>query len=145
MPGRQPGAHLQEGEVLRGGVDEELDAARAPVADGLARAGGGGQQAVAEGGGDARRRRLLDDLLVPALDGAVALAEREDRAVREAEDLHLDVQGARDVPLQEHRAVAEDAVGGGAGRLVGGAQARGVVRDGQAGPPSPAAGFTITG
>jgi hypothetical protein len=48
-----------------------------------------------------RRRRssttgggFLDELLVAALDGAVALAEVDDRAVPVAEDLDLDVAGA---------------------------------------------------
>ena len=44
-------------------------------------------QRVVDGG----RRRLLDDLLVAALDGALALEEVHDGAVRVAEDLDLDV------------------------------------------------------
>ena len=40
---------------------------------------------------DRRRRRLLDELLVAALDRAVALAEMDDVAVRVGEHLHLDV------------------------------------------------------
>ena len=56
---------------------------------------------------DQRRRRLLDDLLVPALDRALALAERPDRAVGVGEHLHLDVPAGLDVGLAEHRRVAE--------------------------------------
>ena len=40
---------------------------------------------------DARRRRLLDDLLVPSLQRAVAVAEPQRGAVRVAQDLDLDV------------------------------------------------------
>ena len=50
---------------------------------------------------DQRRRRLLDDLLVPALDRAVPLAERPHRAVLVGHDLHLDVPAALDVRLAE--------------------------------------------
>ena len=50
-----------------------------------------------------RRRRLLDDLLVPALDRALPLAQRHDVAVRVGQDLDLDVAGALDVPLAEDR------------------------------------------
>ena len=56
-------------------------------------------------------RRDLDDLLVPALDRAVALPEVHEVAVRVAEDLHLDVLGARDVALEEHVGPAERGAG----------------------------------
>ena len=42
-----------------------------------------------------------------ALDRAVALPEVHEIAVRVAEDLHLDVLGARDVALEEHVGPAE--------------------------------------
>ena len=46
-----------------------------------------------------------------ALHRAVALAEREHPAVGEAEDLHLDVPGALDVPLQQDGRAAEEPLG----------------------------------
>src|SRR5436309_5025218 len=49
-----------------------------------------------------RRRRLLDQLLVASLDGAVALAQEHDLALRIGDDLRLDVSGVIDVPLEEH-------------------------------------------
>src|SRR6185295_15599735 len=52
-------------------------------------------------------RRLLDDLLMSALDRAVARTEREHMAVRVAGDLHLDVARATDAPLEEEASVAE--------------------------------------
>ena len=60
---------------------------------------------------DRRRRRLLDDLLVAALDRALALEAVDDVAVRVAEDLDLDVARAVEVALDEERAVAEGALG----------------------------------
>src|SRR6185436_8562837 len=52
-------------------------------------------------------RALLDELLVAALDGALALAQVKDRAAAVAEDLDLDVARPRDVLLDEDGAVAE--------------------------------------
>ena len=46
-----------------------------------------------------------------ALHRAVALEEVDEVAVRVAEDLHLDVLGAADVALEEHRVVAEGGAG----------------------------------
>ena len=42
-----------------------------------------------------------------ALDAALALAEVDERAVRVAQDLDLDVARPRDVPLEQHPVVAE--------------------------------------
>jgi hypothetical protein len=54
------------------------------------------------------RGRLLDDLLVAALDGAVALAEVDDVAVAVGEDLHLDVARVGQVALEVDRRVGEE-------------------------------------
>ena len=56
---------------------------------------------------DRRRRRLLDELLVTALDRAVALAEMDHRAVLVGEDLHLDVARILEVALDVDRVVGE--------------------------------------
>ncbi len=53
------------------------------------------------------RWRFLQQLLVAALDGALALAERDDVAVLVGEDLELDVARALDELLHVHVAVAE--------------------------------------
>ena len=55
----------------------------------------------------AGRRRLLDELLVAALERAVALPERDDAPVRVAEQLDLDVARRADLALQVDRPVAE--------------------------------------
>ena len=62
------------------GVDDELDRAGAGVADGLGRLDRGARPSTrADRGVEQRRRRLLDDLLVPALQAALALAEVDRR------------------------------------------------------------------
>jgi hypothetical protein len=112
----ETGVHLQEvkGAVGRG---EELDGARAAVADRGRGGGGRGVQAFAHRRVDHRRRGLLDDLLVAALDGALALADRPDRAVHVGQDLHLDVPPGGQVGLAEHGRVAERRGGLGTGGL----------------------------
>ncbi len=54
-----------------------------------------------------RRRRLLDDLLMAALQRALALAQVDRRAVAVGQHLHLDMPGAREEPLEQQRVVAE--------------------------------------
>ena len=56
-----------------------------------------------------RTGRDLDDLLMPALHGAIALVQMDDVAVLVAENLHFDVFGARNVFFQEDRRIAEGA------------------------------------
>ena len=58
---------------------------------------------------EADARRDLDDLLMPPLHRAVALVQVEHVAVLVAEDLHLDVLGARNVLFEKHRGIAERA------------------------------------
>jgi hypothetical protein len=56
---------------------------------------------------DRRRGRLLDELLMPPLDRAVALAEVDDVAVRVGEDLDLHVARVLEVALDVHRRIRE--------------------------------------
>ena len=89
------------------GVGDELDGAGAVVAR---RARQGDRllaQRAAQRFVDDRRRRLLDDLLMAPLERALALAERDDVAVRVADHLHLDVPRTRQEALEEHAVVAE--------------------------------------
>ena len=102
----EAGVHLQEEEPVAVRVVEELDGAGSAVVD---RRGGLARRLVQRTPGllgQVRARRLLDDLLVAALDRAVALAEDED-AVAVTEHLHLDVAAVLDVRLDEDGAVAE--------------------------------------
>ena len=70
-----------------------------------------GGEPLAHRVGQAWRGGLLDDLLVTPLHRAVALAERDDRAVPVAEHLHLHMARLGEVALAEHRAVAERRLG----------------------------------
>ena len=93
------------------GAEQELERPRALVADRGARAGDRRLELLARLGRERGRRRLLDQLLVPPLDRALALAERQHVAVRVAEHLDLDVARRRDDLLQVQRAVAERRIG----------------------------------
>ena len=102
----QPRVHLEEIEaaVL---VEQELDRAGVGVADRLRDRGGRRRHRRAQRRRDRQRRRLLDDLLVAALNRALALDERQHRAVRVAEQLHFDVARPRQPALEIDRGVAE--------------------------------------
>jgi hypothetical protein len=82
--------HLEE-PVVALAVEEALDGARTPVADGPRGLDRDLADVLAELRTDRRRGRLLDELLVAALNRAVALTEMEHGAVVVGEDLHLDV------------------------------------------------------
>ncbi len=79
-----------------------------------------------------RRGRFLDQLLVPALDRAVALAEVQDLAVLVGQDLHLDVARVLDELLEIHGAVAERGFGLRARGVKTGDERRLVARDAHA-------------
>ena len=117
------------------GVDEELDRARAPVAEPLAerdrRRAQPFPQAVVEGRGGC----LLDELLVAPLHRAVPVAQVDD-VLAVAEELHLDVPPALDVPLQVHPGIAERGARLRAGDRDGVLKLRGIAHDPQ---PAPAA------
>ncbi|MBK7974007.1 MAG: hypothetical protein IPK07_12275 [Deltaproteobacteria bacterium] len=112
--------HLEEAHAVGGRIVEELDAADVLIA----RRGGDplghpAQRTVLllrEHG----RRRLLDELLVAALDGAVAGPDRPGVAEGVGDELDLDVARAVHGSLQEHRGIAE-----GHGRLAAHALERG--------------------
>ena len=106
--------HLEE-EVLAV-LEQALDRAGPAVADGLGGVGGDLADARPQLLVDGGRGRLLDQLLVTALDRAVALAEVHDPAVRVGDDLDLDVARVGQVALEVDGRVAEEllALAGGA-------------------------------
>ena len=122
----QPGVHLEEVELVA--QDDELHRPRVDVAHGAGPGHRGLGQARLQGRGQARRRALLDQLLVPALDRALALVEMDHAPGRVAEHLDLDVARALDVALQEEPARAERGLGPSLGRGERGGQPR-LVRD----------------
>src|SRR5207249_3663150 len=83
----------------------------ARVTDGARRGEGGGGHLGTETRGEHRARRLLDDLLVAALDRALALAEMDERAVAVAQHLHLDVAGTDEELLEVDAPVGEGGLG----------------------------------
>ena len=96
----QARVHLEEPELAS--FDEELDRARALVADG---AGGGDRRiphAPADRAGDDRRRGLLHHLLVPPLHRAFPVVQVDDAAVGVGEHLHLHVARRGQETLDEH-------------------------------------------
>src|SRR5713226_3712989 len=94
----EPRVHLEEVGAPRG-VHEELEGPGVHVADRLRPRDGGAREPLLHGGRQARRRRLLHELLVTALDRALALVQVEDRAGGVAEDLDLHVARALEVLL----------------------------------------------
>ena len=112
----QARVHLHEVEaaVVR---KEELDRAHAHVAHRAREVAGGLVHALAHAGVrvQAGRGALLDELLVAALHGALALAEGDHVAVRVRQDLHLNVVRRRDELLHVALAVAKGGLGLGVG------------------------------
>ena len=107
----EPRVDLEEEELARVVVHQELDRARGVVAERPGEAQRRLAHGLAQRGVDPGRRRLLEDLLVAALDRALALAEMHEVAVGVAQNLDLDVTRARHVALQEDAVVTEAALG----------------------------------
>ena len=101
-----PGVHLEE-VVIPVGVEQAFDRPGRPVAGGPSRRDGDRSDSLAQRVVDGRRRRLLDELLMAALDRAVALAEVDDVAVSVCQHLNLDMAGVRDVLLDVDGRVRE--------------------------------------
>ncbi len=99
--------HFDEEPLLGIHVVEEFDGAGVVIADGFGKTGSGFAEVVTEGSREVDGRGDFDDLLVAALDGAVALVKVDDVAVTVAEDLDFDVLGAFDVAFEEDRVVAK--------------------------------------
>src|SRR5690606_22188665 len=127
--------HLDE-DVLAPAVDEELHGARVLVADLTGELHRVLAEPLRHRRVELRRGRDLHDLLVAALHRAVPLPQVDDVPGAVREDLHLDVAGIVHRLLQEHRRVAERALGLAARRVHGGLQLFAAVHAAQ---PAPAA------
>src|SRR4051812_10904375 len=106
----QPGVHLEEGKLTLL-VEDELHRPGADVADGASSRYGSRAHPSAQRVIDRGRRRLLDDLLMPALNGALTLEERNDVAVGVREDLDLHMPRRLEIALEEDGRVTERAAG----------------------------------
>jgi hypothetical protein len=102
----QPGVDLEEADHAVG-ADQVFDGAGAVVGRLLADRLRALVDAVALVVGEVRRGCLLDELLVAALQRAVAGADDDHVAVLVGQDLRLDVAGAVQVPLHEALTAAE--------------------------------------
>ena len=102
----EPRVHLEEVELPLA-IHEELHRPRVDVAHGGGEPARRLAHAAPHVGLHERRRALLHQLLVAALDGALALPEMHDGAVGVGEHLDLDVPRLRDVPLDVDGGVAE--------------------------------------
>ena len=102
----KPRVHLHEVELLRLAVVQELDRACVHVPDRARSLAGSPAHLFALFLAEARRR-LLDDFLVPALDGAVALEEVHVVAVDVSEDLDLVVARPLHKLFEQHAVVTE--------------------------------------
>ena len=101
-----PRVHLHEEVVARSG-QQSLDGPGGAVAGSASCVDRDPADPLAERVVDGRRRGLLDELLVAALDRAVALAEVNHVAVTVREHLDLDVARILDEPLDVDRRVGE--------------------------------------
>src|SRR5258705_12703150 len=97
----QPRVQLDEVETAVR-AEQELEGAGVAVADRTARTLGCGLHRFARLRRERRRRRLFDQLLVTALDRALALAERQNVAVVVADHLDLDMPRRNERLLDVH-------------------------------------------
>ena len=106
----QAGVHLHEPETIGfqpvRTIDDELNSTRTGIPDRLGSPHGSSTHGVANIPGHAGRGRFLDDLLVAALQRAIAF-EQVNRTFTIAKDLNLDMARLRDVFLDQAMVVAE--------------------------------------
>ena len=141
----QARVRLEEVEVPAR-VHQELERAGVGVLHGARGVDDGRAELAALLLGERQRRRLFDELLVAALDRALALAEVHDVAVLVAEHLDLDVARRLDVLLEVDVADAERGFGLARRGLERLPRARPALRTTRMPrPPPPATALMITG
>ncbi len=106
----EAGVHLEEVEATLG-VDDELDRSGRVIAGGAGEPDRLGAHRPAGRLVEQRARCLLDDLLMAALDRALALAQMDDVPLAIAQNLDLDMPRLGDEFLEEHPIVAEGRAG----------------------------------
>ena len=123
------------------GRDEKLGGAGILVADLACKRRREDRDLLALGLLERRARRLFDQLLMAPLDGAVALAKRQDLAVRVGEQLHLDMVRALHKALEVDPIVSERGHGLAARRLDGVVEFARLFDDAHASPAAAGRGF----
>ena len=88
-------------------IRDELHGACILVSNGARRLDRVAGQLFAKGRGQNGAWRFLDNLLPPPLRGAIALVQMHDVALRIAKDLHFEMAGMVDQPLQHEPVIAE--------------------------------------
>src|SRR5438874_5178225 len=101
----QPGVHLDKEHALA--IGNKFDGAGADIADGGCRFPPGGAYCLALRGIERWRWGFLDHLLMPALQRAFALEQRQQIAVTVPDYLHLDVTRVLDEFLDQHAIIAK--------------------------------------
>ena len=104
------GVDLDEIKVVVG-VDQELACAGVDVTGGTGQPDGGFAELHAHGQRQGRCGRFFDQLLMPALQGAIAVPAMDDIAVRVGQDLDFDVPGAIDELFEVDAGVLERGLG----------------------------------
>src|ERR1700730_2299363 len=102
-----PGVHLQEIKLLALRVVDELHRSGAPICDLRRETHSGVRHLTTHAMVDHGRRRFLDELLIAALGGAVALPQMHHVSFPVSEDLHLDVTGPRNEFFDIEHRIAE--------------------------------------
>ena len=118
----QPRIDFEEVEFVARAVVDEFDGPRRTIADGDAELFGRFQHPPTRRRGKVRRRRFLDDLLVAALERAIAFAKSRDIAAAVAENLYLDVTRVIDAAFEKHAGILEEVLRQPLHGLVGGCQ-----------------------
>jgi hypothetical protein len=122
----EPRIHLEKVEL--GAPDDELHGARVDISHRPRARHRGGDEPLLDAPLERGGRAFLDELLVAALDGALALVEVHDLAARIPEHLHLNVARLGEIALHEEGSRAEGGLGSPLGGYPRGRQ-RGGVRD----------------
>ena len=97
--------------MLSVAVQQKFHSARALVADGLRRFHGGPAHLLPQFRRQAPGGGFFNELLIPALDGAVPVSQVDDMALPVRQNLKLDVPGFQHQLFQIHLVVAEAGVG----------------------------------
>ena len=135
------GVHLDE-VVIAGLVHQKFHGAGADVVDRPGDLHRVAAQSLHRGLRHRPRRGELHHLLIPALEGAVALAQMVDIAVLVGQDLHLDVLGLHQILLHKDVAAAEGLLRLAVYQLVGGLDLLGPVAAAAVPrPPPPGSGL----
>ena len=100
------GIHFHEEEVVIL-VEQELDSSDIPVVDRFHGFDGDAAEFSAELFIDGGRRRFFEQLLVPALDRAISLAEMHNMATMVGNNLHFDMAGLEKISFEIDGVVAE--------------------------------------